>query len=458
MPPNRGITPNRTGNPGIADLPLVSRTETPLTTDPLLQAAFYLTVLYVFLFASRLPEFMLSQLRPMLVLAVVLLAAALLSGRLLGILETRTGWLLVIFTGWMAFVTLFSRWRGGSVQVVIGFLKTFLFLVIMAALVRSVPNSLRITYAAGFAMGAVAVMARLFGTGESSRLEVQGSGTLGDPNFFCLYILTGLPLLWLKARHASWIGKILPLGLGLFVLWSALLSESRSGLISFLAGMLFLFWHAASRHKLKLLAVSAGLGVILVIAAPQGSLRRLTTWFEIQEPKGGMTEEERRALEMAVGSAEFRRYLFEQSIRITLENPLVGVGPGMFMEAEAAIAQQEDRRGAWRHTHNMYTQVSSETGIPGLALFLAILVSVYRSLTRVRKRAAAGRQAQHHLVYDAALYLQVALVIVLVNGLFLNIALGGPIYILSGLAISLEGAVRREWAALPVPAANTARG
>lgn len=458
MPPNHGIMSNRAWNPGAAEPPPPSHAASPPATGSLLRAAFYLTVLYVFLFASRLPEFMAWRLRPMMVLAAMLLVVALLSGRLLGLLETRPGWLVVIFAGWLAFATLFSRWRGGSAQVVIAFLKTLLVLVIMTAVVQSVRDSLRLSYTVGFAMGAAALMGRLVGTEAGGRLEVDvPGGTLGDPNFFCLYILTGLPLLWLKAKHSSWIGKILPLSLGLLILWSALRTASRSGLIAFVAGMLFLFWHIAPRQKVKLLVVGAVVGAVLLIAAPQAVLRRLTTWFEADEIPSATTEEALTSTRVAVQSAQFRRYLFWQSVLITLKNPLVGVGPGMFMEAEAEKSGHEGHRGAWHGTHNMYTQVSSETGIPGLVLFLWLLGSVYRGLTRTHKLAAAGGGPQHQLVRAAALYLQVALVIVLVDGLFLNIALGGPFYILAGLALGLEAAVRREWAGLPIPAAKAVR-
>lgn len=458
MPPNRGIMSGRAWSPGAAEPPPPSHAASPPATGSLLRAAFYLTALYVFLFASRSPELMGIRLRPMVVLAVALLGAALLSGRLLAVLETRSGWLVVIFAGWLAFVTPFSRWRGGSAQVVIAFLKTLLVLVIMTALVQSVRDSLRLSYTVGFAMGAAALMGILVGTEAGGRLEVDvAGGTLGDPNFFCLYILTGLPLLWLQAKHASWIGKILPLSLGLLILWSALRTASRSGLVAFVAGMLFLFWHIAPRQKMKLLVVGAVVGAVLLIAAPQAALRRLTTWFELDEIPSAQTEEEQTSARVAVESAESRRYLFWQSVLITLKNPLVGVGPGMFMEAEAEKSGLEGHRGAWHGTHNMYTQVSSETGIPGLVLFLWLLGSVYHCLTRTRKLAAAGGGPQHQLVRDAALYLQVALVIVLVDGLFLNITFGGPLYILAGLALGLEAAVRREWAGLPVPAGKVVR-
>ena len=456
MPPNPWIRPGRTLRPGATATSPPSRPGSQLVTTPILRAAFYLTVLYIFLLASRLPEFTGGHLRPMAVLAVALLGAVLLSGRMLAVLETRIGWLMMIFTGWLAFVTLFSRWRGGSTQVVLNFLKVLFALLIIAAFAQSIRDSLRIAYTVGFAMGTAALMSRMVGTELSGRLSLDSQrGTLGDPNFFCLYILVGMPLLWLKARHSAWHGKILPVGFSLLILWSALRTASRSGLIAFLAGMLFLFWHAAPKQKVKFLVVGAGLGAILLLTAPQQTLQRLTTWFEEDEIQNTVPEEDRLKMSEAVESVSLRRHLLWQSIRITLKNPLFGVGPGRFVEVEAEMASQEGRRGAWRHTHNMYTEISSETGIPGLVLFLALIVSVYRSLTRIRKLAAADGAPQHQLVPNAALYLQAAVVIVLVEGLFLNLAFASLLYLLAGLTLGLEAAVKREWAGLPRPMAGT---
>lgn len=72
----------------------------------------------------------------------------------------------------------------------------------------------------------------------------------------------------------------------------------------------------------------------------------------------------------ARGSSEARKNLLKASIKITIQNPLVGVGPGQFAVAENDDQKRLGRtRGAWQVTHNSYTEVSSETGIPGLLLF-----------------------------------------------------------------------------------------
>jgi hypothetical protein len=64
-----------------------------------------------------------------------------------------------------------------------------------------------------------------------------------------------------------------------------------------------------------------------------------------------------------------------RSIEVTLEHPLFGVGPGNF----------EVTSGVWHVTHNSYTQMSSEGGIPALVLFIVILSYGFKNLRRAKR-------------------------------------------------------------------------
>jgi O-antigen ligase len=55
--------------------------------------------------------------------------------------------------------------------------------------------------------------------------------------------------------------------------------------------------------------------------------------------------------------------------------------------AASKLAKDADVRGAWHDTHNTFTQVSSEAGIPAFLLYLAALISTYRLLSRVYRRS-----------------------------------------------------------------------
>ena len=89
------------------------------------------------------------------------------------------------------------------------------------------------------------------------------------------------------------------------------------------------------------------------------------------------------------GSLDARRELLTESIRVTMHHPLFGVGPGNFQ----AYTQ------SWHVTHNTYTELSSETGLPGLGLFLAILLLTFRSLKQVSETQGTRRSA-NSIVYE----------------------------------------------------------
>jgi len=91
------------------------------------------------------------------------------------------------------------------------------------------------------------------------------------------------------------------------------------------------------------------------------------------------------------GSLDARRELLMQSIQTSFRYPIFGVGPGNFQAYTRS----------WHVTHNTYTQLSSETGFPGLALFLAILFLTFRSIRAIRKTPSYRDDPQIRLFASA---------------------------------------------------------
>src|SRR5439155_15170570 len=56
---------------------------------------------------------------------------------------------------------------------------------------------------------------------------------------------------------------------------------------------------------------------------------------------------------------------------------------------------------SWHVTHNTYTELSSETGIPGLALFLTILYFTFQNLKAVSKTQVHKNDPQIQLFTSA---------------------------------------------------------
>jgi O-antigen ligase len=84
------------------------------------------------------------------------------------------------------------------------------------------------------------------------------------------------------------------------------------------------------------------------------------------------------------GSAEARKELLMQSLKVTATHPVFGVGPGNF----------QSYTGSWRVTHNTYTQFSSECGIPVLVLFLFLMWRAALNLRLTRKLLQSAKSEE----------------------------------------------------------------
>jgi O-antigen ligase len=202
-----------------------------------------------------------------------------------------------------------------------------------------------------------------------------------------------------------------------------LYSGSRTG---YLAGFFFLlgvFLH--SRHKLRFVVIAAVLGVAAAPFVPEAYVERFSTIFAEKEARGG--------------SAEKRIEILKDAVEIFKQNPL-GVGVAAFPKV------REDLFGRVQDTHNLYLEVATNLGVPGLILFGGLLLSVGRSLGRSRQRLTAvlNELRLSAFAHDVRFLLavtsaaQVYLLVRLALGLF-----GHDLYeiywwLLLGLAVALD--------------------
>lgn len=73
----------------------------------------------------------------------------------------------------------------------------------------------------------------------------------------------------------------------------------------------------------------------------------------------------------------FRPEIFQASLQIIAEHPWAGLGIGGFYQV-TAVGQ------VFEHTHNMFTHIAIELGIPGMVLWLGVWLCTLREIWRVR--------------------------------------------------------------------------
>jgi O-antigen ligase len=144
-------------------------------------------------------------------------------------------------------------------------------------------------------------------------------------------------------------------------------------------------------------------------------------------------------MKSAEESKDARLDLLIESLKITATHPVFGVGPGMFQVATGWRWQDGIGMG-WRQTHNTYTELSSETGIPGLLLYMAAFLWCLRTLLAIRR--ATRNRPDLKEVDDMAFCFLLALFIFAVSGFFSSMAYHTHFPMLAAMITALHFTVR----------------
>jgi O-antigen ligase len=290
-----------------------------------------------------------------------------------------------MFTGWVLVCFPMSDWRGGSLDSVILAVEAYGLYLVIVQLVKTAADWNRLALAFSYAALAAALLSFLFGRSVDGRIALI-SGTLGDPNTFALSLILGLPFWWYKASQSKSFGKLLCLLATAPILVSFGRAGSRAGLLALATMVLAILFLSEVKQKI----VISGLAVVALIAStvflPSYIRARFTTIFQ-QHASADLDAQSRRRLNADIDSSEGRQKLLEQSIQMTFEHPLFGVGPGVFREiAWDERKAKQQTAGQMLVSHNTYTQISSETGLPGFVFFMGTyLTSVFYSLSDFRR-------------------------------------------------------------------------
>lgn len=318
---------------------------------------------------------------------VILLMGALVGGRVLTNLSTPIGVRLVLFSLWFVVCTAFSSWRGGSVSLLLHFWGPGVVAFIAASnLLGSTKQVRQAFFTMGFASATIAIMSVLIATRVQGRTAVD-AGTLGNPNDLALLLLIGAPgiiLFFQSNRRRQFLLRTLLLASSLLILKTVAGTASRAGLMTLLIfGVLaFLFGSSAVRWKIAVGGFAAMVAFLAI--APRDALVRYSTIIPFLP--SGLSSADRMEQASAEASTDSRRMLLKDSLILTLRNPVFGVGPGTYTAAEAQMSKEENRKADWHESHNTYTQISSETGIPGFLLYMSIIWACVRAPVRILRQ------------------------------------------------------------------------
>jgi O-antigen ligase len=342
------------------------------SSNPAEAIGVFFLLAFLFLAYSRVLDFKTasSSLHIPFIVSLLAFLAAVLSGGVKRALTSRPGALYLLLTIWFVIGLPFGVWRSNSLEVLrLAWSKSVLMFVLTAGLLTTISRCRKAMLTV--ALGAVVITSLclvLRAESETGQRIWLPTGVLENSNDLAQILLIGLPFLGLAiAWRAANIGlRLLAVVFMPLILYVIFQTGSRSAMVTLVTLTLVILFNVSAASKFKMLG-AMGAALMMFIAFVPGSLKdRYTTLFEHEGPMMSETEK-------AASSANQRRFVLKQSVVLTARNPLFGVGLGNFQPEAARIANEFNRHAAWLETHNSYTQVSSEAGLPALFLFCAIL-------------------------------------------------------------------------------------
>ncbi len=378
-----------------------------------------------------------------LILTAFALLTILLSGGLLRIFSSRISWALIAFTAWLCFCIPFSVWRGGSYIRFQFWLTSLVSFLLLAGCVEGLEQCRKAMYTLATAVLVIELSSFFLGT--SARAADQGrfsfiSGTFANSNDLAALLLMGVPfcLLGVRAKKGFSAFRIACFFGLLLIPMTVVRTGSRGGLLALVFMFVLYFMTLPPIQKIPVAVVVLLLAVAAMMFSTRNALDRYRTILHAT----GSTDYSSSAAESAEQSTISRRKLFVRSVRMTLRHPLLGVGPGMFEVADANDAGEEGIPAIWHETHNTFTQVSSEEGLPGLFFYVAALFFCFRAVRTGRR--VAIQYSDLPFLGDMAFCLQLSLIAFTVTGTFASNAYYFFFPLLAGLSAAFDRAVAAE--------------
>ena len=410
-----------------------------------------MAVVLVFIYFSNIHQLLTNLVHVNLYLlylfGVPTLLGVVLAGGIQRTFRGRPAIYWTIFVALMAAGVPFSSWRGGSVPVLMGYIKTvYPVLFIISGLTITWKECRAMMWAIASGGAVIMLAAKLFRNNNArygERLAID-FGTIQNSNDYAIHLIFVLPfVIWIALAAKSKALKLAAWGMTGYGVVLVLQTASRGALIALVAGVLYWLFRGTMRQRIGLLALGPVAAFALIAFVPQSSLVRLVAF----------SDDDSDAPSEAIVSTDARRYLLRKSIEYTLENPIFGVGLAQFGAYEGERNKIIGDHGMWHDTHNTYTQVSSECGIPAAVIYIAAIVSTFLMTNRVYRQA--GLRPECEDIRVATFCIMLSITAYCAGILFVNFGYFLYLPLMSSLVIAVCTAADAEFARRPRGSAET---
>ncbi|PWT99263.1 MAG: hypothetical protein C5B51_27570 [Terriglobia bacterium] len=400
------------------------------------RVSFGILIAFLFMIFSRIFDVQLAWLHIPGISYRVMAVFLVMSGTFLAAFREAIGKFIIAFTACFLAAIPFSVWKSGSFHALTEqWLVGFVVFMATAALISDFRQYIRTAKTVALAILVLTVICITLGTVVNGRLFLP-RGRFANPNEMAQALLLGMPFWWAITSSArSHLLKVFgaaSIGLMLYVISK---TGSRGALVCLALVMGVIFLRASVVGKVKVLAAVMVMLLVGVLMIPQALRARYQTFFRADIPEA-WDQVDANFLNSAVGSTNNRKEMLIRSLQLTVTHPFLGVGPGMFVVAEDTMAKSEgERMGSWLGTHNSFTQVSSECGIPALLFYVAIVGISFKRSYALHRRARSRPEWREISIH--ALALNYSLIVFIITGFFVHAAYTALLPVLAGLTVSL---------------------
>lgn len=256
---------------------------------------------------------------------------------------------------------------------------------------------------------------------EGYRVEGRIGGIFENPNEMALHLVTLLPIAAaLAVGSRGFLKKAIYGAAAMLMVAGTVITYSRGGFLAMAAVFFVLAWVLGRKNRFAVVVGALLLTVLLLIVAPGGYGARILSIYDHRLD--------------AFGSADARQQLLMSSIIVALRNPLFGVGMGNFVFVSPRSME----------AHNAYTQVASEMGAFGFAVYALYILTPLRRMFAVARESFEARRTSRY--YYLAVGLAASLVGYMVASFFGSFAYYWNIYYLVGYAVCLRRLYEAEQA------------
>jgi O-antigen ligase len=267
-------------------------------------------------------------------------------------------------------------------------------------------------------------------SGNAAVQRIAGLGGItGNPNDLALTLNLLIPIAGaLLVTTRGVVARGVAAGALLLSIPAVIVTFSRAGFLTLgtivIVSLIFFAKRSAPAPAAAVLVFACSVVPLL----PSGYLQRLDTITEIDADP--------------TGSAQGRWSDYQVAVKVIAQNPVIGVGMGQDI---LALDKLRDRP-TWRSVHNAYLEYAVDLGLPGVLLFLALLVASFRTARRVELDSARDPALRDLTIFASGV--QIALIAFAVGACFHPIAYQFYFFCVAGLAVATKTVYRTELASV----------